>query len=158
ATGALLMLGGREDRRALALGGFFLAIATTWSDRPLRNLWQSDPASYGLLALVEALEVSVFVPFFLWVFIREFPSPPPDRRPYQVMVHLSAAGGLALFAINLLAYMLRLLGAPQAQALAVFGPAAQEEVFYSFVDLLTAAALLVLPWKTRQAQGPEKRR
>ncbi|HEY4574498.1 MAG TPA: serine/threonine-protein kinase [Thermoanaerobaculia bacterium] len=158
ATGALLMLGGREDRRALALGGFFLAVATTWSDRPLRNLWEGDPASYGLLALVEALEVSAFIPYFIWVFIREFPSPPPDRRPYQVIVTLSAAGGLALFAVNLLAYVLRLLGAPQAQALAVFAPGARQEVFYTFVDLLTAAALLALPWKARQAQGPEKRR
>lgn len=158
ATGALLMLGGREDRRALALGGFFLAIATTWSDRPLHNLWQGDPASYGLLALADALEVSAFVPFFIWVFIREFPSPPPDRRPYQLMVTLSVAGGLALFVINLLAHVLRLLGAPQAQALAVFAPEARQEVFYSFVDLLTAAALLVLPWRARQAQGPEKRR
>jgi len=158
ATGALLLLGGREDRRALALGGFFLAIATSWSDRPLHNLWQGDPASYGLLALVDALEVTAFVPYFIWVFVRELPSPPPDRRPYQVMIRLCAAGGLALFAINLLAYVLQLLGAPQARALAVFAPEARQEIFYSFVDLLTAAALLVLPWKARQAQGPEKRR
>jgi GAF domain-containing protein len=158
ATGALLLLGGREDRRALALGGFFLAIATSWSDRPLQNLWGGDPASYGLLALVDALEVTAFVPYFIWVFVREFPSPPPDRRLYQIMIRLSAAGGLALFAINLLAYVLQLLGAPQARALAVFAPGARQEIFYDFVDLLTAAALLVLPWKTRQAQGPEKRR
>src|SRR3954471_19949292 len=158
ATGALLLLGGREDRRALALGGFFLAIATSWSDRPLHNLWQGDPASYGLLALADALEVSAFVPYFIWVFVREFPSPPPDRRLYQIMIRLSAAGGLALFAINLLAYVLQLLGAPQAKALAVFAPEAHQEIFYDFVDLLTAGALLLLPWKARQAQGLEKRR
>src|SRR4051794_29536794 len=35
ATGALLLLGGREDRRALALGGFFLVTAASWSDAPL---------------------------------------------------------------------------------------------------------------------------
>ncbi len=159
ATGALLLLGGREDRRALALGGFFLATATSWSDRPLLNLCQSDPSGYGLLALVEALEVSAFVPYFLWVFVREFPSPPPDRRPYQIMIRLSAAGGLALFAINLLRYGFLQGGLQRAaRALDVFAPDAHAEVFYSFVDLLAAAALLVLPWKLRQAQGPEKRR
>jgi hypothetical protein len=158
ATGALLLLGGREDRRALALGGFFLAIATSWSDRPLQNLWSDDPSSYGLIALVDALELSAFVPYFIWVFVREFPSPPPDRRLYQALIRLSVAGGLALFAVNLLAYVLQLLGAPQAKALAVFSPGARQEIFYYFVDLLTAAALLVLPWKARQAQGPEKRR
>ncbi len=158
ATGALLLLGGREDRRALALGGFFLAIATSWSDRPLRNLWQEDPAGYGLLALADALEVSAFIPYFIWVFVREFPSPPPDRRPYQLMIHLSAIGGLALFAVNLLAFVLQLLNVPQAKALAVFAPEGEREYFYDVVDLLTAVALLVLPWKARQAQGPERRR
>ncbi|HET9212572.1 MAG TPA: protein kinase [Thermoanaerobaculia bacterium] len=157
ATGALLLLGGREDRRALALGGFFLAIATSWSDRPLHNLWQSDPSSYGLLALADALEVSVFVPYFIWVFVREFPSPPPDRRRYQLMVRGSAVVGLALFAVNLLKYGLQ--GLPEAaQRLAIFTPEAHQEIFYDFVDLVTAAALLVLPWKARQAQGPERRR
>ncbi|MFL6259091.1 MAG: serine/threonine-protein kinase [Thermoanaerobaculia bacterium] len=159
ATGALLLLGGREDRRALALGGFFLAIATSWSDGPLRSLWKSDPSRYGLLMLVDALEVSAFVPYFIWVFVREFPSPPPDRRRYQLMVHGSAAAGLALFALNLLRYGLLQGGLPDAaKALDVFAPDDHKEIFYDVVNLATAAALLVLPWKARQAQGPEKRR
>src|SRR5436305_2823282 len=114
ATGALLLLGGREDRRALALGGFFLATATSWSDGPLHSLWQSDPSRYGLLALVDALELSAFVPYFIWVFVREFPSPPPDRRWYQLMVRGSAAAGLALFAISLLRYGLHQGGLEEA--------------------------------------------
>jgi protein kinase-like protein/GAF domain-containing protein len=159
ATGALLLLGGREDRRALALGGFFLAIATSWSDGPLHSLWQSDPSRYGLLALVDALELSAFVPYFIWVFVREFPSPPPDRRWYQLMVRGSAAAGLALFAINLLRYGLHQGGLEEAaKALDVFAPDDRREIFYDVVDLTTAAALFVLPWKARQAQGPEKRR
>jgi hypothetical protein len=158
ATGALLLLGGREDRRALALGGFFLAIATSWSDGPLHSLWKTDPSRYGLLMLVDALEVSAFVPYFIWVFVREFPSPPPDRRWYQLMVRGSAAAGLALFAINLLKYGLLQGGVAAARALEVFTPDHPKEVYYYVVDLGTAAALLVLPWKARQAQGPEKRR
>jgi len=159
ATGALLLLGGREDRRALALGGFFLAIATSWSDGPLHSLLQSAPSRYSLLALVDALELSAFVPYFIWVFVREFPSPPPDRRWYQLMVRGSAAAGLALFAVNLLRYGLLQGGLREAaKALDVFAPDDRREIFYAVVDLTTAAALFVLPWKVRQAQGPEKRR
>ena len=159
AMGALLLLGGREDRRALALGGFFLATATSWSDGPLHSLWKGDPSRYGLLALVDATELSAFMPYFLWVFVREFPSPPPDRRRYQLMVHASAAAGLALFAVNLLRFGLLQGGLQEAsKALDVFVPDEPRELFYKVVDLLTAAALLVLPWKAWQAQGPERRR
>src|SRR3954470_5548950 len=76
ATGALLLLGGREDRRALALGGFFLAAAPSWADAPLGYLAQ-DGAGHDLLDLVIALKPQAFLPYFLWVFAREFPSPPP---------------------------------------------------------------------------------
>jgi hypothetical protein len=156
--GALLLLGGREDRRALALGGFFLATATSWSDGPLHSLWTGDPSRYGLLALVDATELSAFMPYFLWVFVREFPSPPPDRRRYQLMVHASAAAGLALFAVNLLRFGLLQGGLGAARALDVFVPDERRELFYKVVDLLTAAAFFVLPWKAWQAQGPERRR
>ena len=35
-TGALLLIGGRQDRRAVNLGAFFLATCTAWMNRPLR--------------------------------------------------------------------------------------------------------------------------
>ncbi len=156
ATGALLLLGGREDRRALALGGFFLVTATCWSDAPLRNLGQQSGSSHGFAALLDALELSTFMPYFLWVFVREFPSPPPDRRPYQLLVQGSAAVGLALLALNLLRFALQ--DVPKAHAaLTLFVPD-QSRIYYGTIVFLTAAALALLPWKARQARGPEQRR
>jgi tRNA A-37 threonylcarbamoyl transferase component Bud32 len=156
ATGALLLLGGREDRRALALGGFFLAMSTSWSDRPLQMLWHGHLESYGLFALADALEVSAFVPYFIWVFVREFPSPPPDRRWYQIIIRGSAGAGLALFALNLLGLVLQ--SAWGLRWLTIFAPQDQRHVFHLIVEIPTIGAFLLLPWKARQVQGPEKRR
>jgi hypothetical protein len=159
ATGALLLLGGREDRRALALGGFFLAAAPSWSDAPLHYLSQSGPG-YSLFDLVGALKIQAFLPYFLWVFVRDFPCPPlavDTRSRFQLLVRTSAVAGLLLFALNLLAFLLK--GIPEAgKALAIFTPQPAGGVFYGVVVGLTAAAFLLLPWKARQAQGPEQRR
>jgi hypothetical protein len=158
ATGALLLLGGREDRRAFALGGFFLAAAPSWANAPLGYLAQSGTGR-GLLDLVIALKLSAFLPYFLWIFVREFPCPPPSlttRRRFQLMARVSAVAGLLLFALNLLAFLLK--GAPKAELLAVFGPDHKSMIFYEVVISLTAAAFLLLPWKARQSQGPEHRR
>jgi hypothetical protein len=159
ATGALLLLGGREDRRALSLGGFFLAAAPAWANAPLGHLAAGGPGR-GLLGLVIAMKLSAFLPYFLWVFVREFPSPPPSlttRRRFQFLARVSAVAGLLLFAFNLLGFLLK--GIPRAgKLLAVFAPDHKSMLFYEVVISLTAAAFLLLPWKARQVQGPEHRR
>ena len=157
ATGALLLLGGREDRRALALGGFFLAAAPSWADAPLGYL-AVDGLGRGLLNLVIALKLSAFLPYFLWVFVREFPSPPlslTTRRRFQLLARVSAVAGLLLFVLNLLRFVLASVpGVPKG--LAIFAP--EGKIFYGLIWPLTAAAFLLLPWKARQVQGPEHRR
>jgi len=157
ATGALLLLGGREDRRALALGGFFLAAAPSWADAPLGYLAVGG-LGRGLLDLVIALKLSAFLPYFLWVFVREFPSPPlslTTRRRFQLLARVSAVAGLLLFILNLLRFVLA--SVPGAtKGLAIFAP--EGKIFYEVVIFLTAAAFLLLPWKARQVQGPEHRR
>ena len=159
ATGALLLLGGREDRRALALGGFFLAAAPAWANAPLGYLAVGGLGRV-LLDLVIALKLPAFLPYFLWVFVREFPSPPlslTTRRRFQLLSRVSAVAGLLLFTLNLLAFPLK--GIPAAsRVLAVFAPKPTGGVFYAVVVALTAAAFLLLPWKARQVQGPEHRR
>ncbi len=115
ATGALLLLGGREDRRALALGGFFLAAAPAWANAPLGYLAEGGPGR-GLLDLVIALKLSAFLPYFLWVFVREFPSPPlslTTRRRFQLLARVSAVAGLLLFALNLLGFPLKGVPGPE---------------------------------------------
>jgi hypothetical protein len=160
ATGALLLIGGRGDRRALALGGFFLATATAWCNRPLYNLAASGPG-YGLFSLADALELDAFLPYFLWVFARDFPSPPPPspaRRVLQLGVRLSAMAGLILFGANLLAAMLIPVAPRLAEALWVISPENSNWLFYNIIISLTVVAFVALPWKGYLAQGVDQRR
>jgi len=160
ATGALLLIGGRGDRRAIALGGFFLATATAWCNRPLSNLALTGPG-YGLFILADALELDAFLPYFLWVFVRDFPaSPPPSpaRRVLQFGVRLSAVAGLVLFGANLLAAVIVPVAPRLAGALSAVSPENRNWTFYSVTISLTMAAFLLLPWKAYMAQGAEQRR
>jgi hypothetical protein len=157
-TAALLLIGGPRDQRAVALGGFFLVTATSWCNRPLRLLWESGPG-LGLFALADALEADAFMPYFLWSFVREFPSPAPARsgRRIQLGVRLSEAVGFVLVGLNLLLFAIRLASGPW-QRLNEFAPQRGWGVFYGTVVPLTLAALCVLPWKSRFAPEAERQR
>jgi hypothetical protein len=160
ATGALLLLGGRGDRRALALGGFFLAAATSWCSRPLRLLGESGPG-WSAWGLVGGLTLDAFLPYFLWAFVRDFPTSPPAsplRRLLQAGVRLSAVAGLVLFGVNLLATIAARALPRLSQALAVLSPRDASWIFYAITIGLTALAFLLLPLKARVAQGTEQRR
>jgi hypothetical protein len=158
-TAALLLIGGRGDRRAFALGGFFLATATAWCNNPLRQLAESG-LGFGLLTLADALEMDAFMPYFLWSFVRDFPGAAPtlsSRRRLQLAVRLSAAAGLLLFGLNLVLLVLRLTSG-SGEVLNELAPQRGKGIFYGTVVILTAAALCVLPWKARVAPQAELRR
>ncbi len=162
ATAALLLLGGREDRRALALGGFFLVTATAWCNKPLTNLHLQGGAG-GLFALADALELDAFMAYFLWAFVRDFPQPAPSipsRRWIQLGVRVSAAVGVLLFLANLLRFAAQ--QAPEASglwaALAGFIPQRGKGIYYSLGMALTGAAFFLLLWKARFVQKAEQRR
>jgi Protein kinase domain len=159
ATALLLLAGGRGDRRAVELGSFFLVTATSWCNTPTRLLAEAGVGS-GFLTLIDALEMNAFMPYFLWSFVRDFPSPAPSmssRRRIQFLVRLSAAAGLALFGVNLLRYAIR-LAAGAWEGLEEFAPQRGRGTFYGLVMLLTAAALCTLPWRARVAPQDERRR
>jgi tRNA A-37 threonylcarbamoyl transferase component Bud32 len=155
ATGALLLLGGREDRRALALGGFFLVTAASWSDAPLKLL--DTTPGYGFLSLARAVQPQAFFPYFLWAFVRDFPAPTPNRRRFRVLLRVSAGVGVLLFALNLLTFALQNVKAVD-RVLQNIQPADKRGTFYLIVVFLAVAAFVLLPWKARQIQGPEQRR
>ncbi|HEX3556134.1 MAG TPA: serine/threonine-protein kinase [Thermoanaerobaculia bacterium] len=163
ATGALLLLGCREDRRALALGGFFLVTATAWCNGPL-NVFLEAHREASLFAVANALEVNAFMPWFLWRFVRDFPQPSvslPVRRRIQSAVRVSAAAGLTLFFLNLLLFTLRHVAGTPANALRLltwFTPKRGEGSFYTVTLGFTAAAFGLLLWKARAVRGDDQRR
>jgi hypothetical protein len=161
-TGALLLLGGRQDRRALALGGFFLVTATTWSGSPLAQLAAAHP-DLILFSLIGALQPSAFMAWFLWRFVRDFPQPPvslPQRRRLQAGVRLSAAAGVLLFVFNLMHFAARQLSWDLDGAwrwLVWFTPQRGKGAYYSVVIGLAAVAFALLLWRAR-GLSPERRR
>ena len=161
-TGVLLILGGREDRRAVNLGAFFLATSTAYGNAPLRHLAAAGPG-FGFFSLVNALELDAFMAFFLWRFVRDFPASVtslPGRNRIQLVIRLSAVAAVLLFALNLLGYMAQHLpdGSRLAKALSDFAPTRGQGIYYGVVLPLTMAAFPALLWRARSAQREDQRR
>ncbi|HEV2856613.1 MAG TPA: serine/threonine-protein kinase [Thermoanaerobaculia bacterium] len=161
-TGALLLLGGRADRRAVTLGAFFVAAATSWSNRPLR-LFSAAGQDSSLFSLANALQLDAFMAYFLWRFVRDFPAPPaslPSRRRMQLVVRVSAVAGTLLFLVNLLGFAVQHApGGPGPwAALTWFAPKQGQGFYYGVVLTLTIAAFPLLLWKARSAQRDDQRR
>ncbi len=161
-TGALLLFGGRGDRRAVNLGAFFLATSTAWANKPLRLFAHGDPG-LGLFSLADALELDAFMAFFLWRFVRDFPAPMSSlagRRRTQQIIGLCAAAGLALFVLNLLLYAARQVpgGFALAEALGLFAPQRGQGLYYAVALALATGAFAVLLWRAHTAQRDDQRR
>ncbi len=162
-TGALLLLGGREDRRAVNLGAFFLAASTAYSNGPLRYLTEEGGPGSGFFSLVNALELDAFMAFFLWRFVRDFPAAVPSlpgRSRIQLVIRLSAVAAVLLFALNLLGYVAQHMpeGSALAEDLAVAAPRRGRGIYYGVVLPLTIAAFPALLWRARSAQREDQRR
>lgn len=161
-TGALLMIGGRKDRRAVNLGAFFLAASTSWCNKPLR-LFTTGEAGPSLFSIADALELDAFMAFFLWRFARDFPVSTinlPIHRRVQQVIRISAVAGAALFFVNLLVYVAghAPVSAAVKDTLAWFTPKRGQGFYYSVVSPLTAAAFPFLLWKARFASQEDQRR
>jgi GAF domain-containing protein len=157
ATAALLILGGRHDRRAQALGSFFLTALTSWTDSPLRlaAAMLGMPAVAGL----SVLTLNALMPYYLWVFVRDFPEPPRAPKTQQrvnVMVRVSGVCGVALAALNLLQPLAA--RTPLAPLFAAVVPKRGEGLFFSIIMPLTTAAIGYLIVKGRSLEETEYRR
>jgi eukaryotic-like serine/threonine-protein kinase len=160
ATAALLVLGGREDPRAQSLGFFFLTGLTSWANRPLLLAASTldAPASHLLLA-VQGLQLDALMAYYLWAFVRDFPTPPRSPwvlRRMDAMVTASAAVGIALFVLNLLRPLAAQAGLGKLFALLV--PMRGGGIYYGLIISLTAAAFAYLVWKGRSLEDAEYRR
>ncbi|HEY9421130.1 MAG TPA: protein kinase [Thermoanaerobaculia bacterium] len=158
-TGILLLLGGREDRRAVALGSFFLVTATSWSDGPLNRFFALHPGAW-VIDLTAALQTKAFMPFYLWTFVRDFPAPPSSlsgRYRVQLAIRFSAVAGTVLFVLNLLRFAASRVPEGEAWAELLAGAATERsaDLFYMAVLVLTIAGFLALLRRSRTAQKRE---
>jgi len=160
ATAALLIVGGREDRRAQSLGFFFLAAVTAWADRPLGGVVDhlGDPAR-SLAFFLVPLKPGALMAFYLWSFARDFPAPSPSpkiERRVQAMVTLSAVAGLVLFGLNLLPPLLD--STALRSFVALFMPLRGKGLYFGIIMPLTAAAAAYLVVRGSLQEAAENRR
>jgi hypothetical protein len=161
ATAALLLLGGRNDARAFALGGFFLVGATAWTSTPLGRLTHLHGGPESLfVAAVNALKLEVFMAYYLWVFARDFPHPPGSaavRRSMTLAARIAAAAGILFFSLNVLRFLVQQIP-DLTEALGLFAPKRGTGLYYGVAMPLLAAAFPVLIWKAWMLKGTDQRR
>lgn len=161
---ALLLLGGRGDPRAVALGSFFLVGITSWCNRPLSlaTVLFGGTAAGSVFHLADALELDSLMPFFLWSFVQEFPAltRQPARRWIDRLITVSAVAGCTLFGLNLAKNLAAgpLLPGAVRGLLAALVPMRGMGIYYSILMPLTAAAIPYLVWKGRSLETGELRR
>jgi hypothetical protein len=90
ALGLLLVVANRNDVRAAWLGGVLLLLAVPLTTRFLSQ----TPLAFG--TLLARVEIGAFLPVFLWMFAREFPSRLEGRAG---RIARAAAGAAAVFAV-----------------------------------------------------------
>jgi hypothetical protein len=149
---ALLLLGGRSDRRALHLGVTFLVIASAYCARFIEQLAQVAPAA--LAAVFDLLRLAftgVLIPVYLGLFARDFPEVPlsdKSRRAMDRALSTLAVGGGVLMLAPVASQLF------PNPAFALLRGLARSGAFFIFV--LPALALAIL--KTRRAGLIERRR
>lgn len=160
-TAGWLLRAGRRDRRAVALAGFFLTVASAAAYRGAALAVAHGPALGALSAFNLALLPECFLPYFLWQFVRDFPRVVALSR-LDDLAHraslLSATCG-ALLAVN---HVCAWLYAPSEPAsapwLGVWTRNHPGGAYWALTFLLAAPALVVALLRTREAARGERRR
>lgn len=155
---AWLLRTGRRDRRAVALGGFFLTVAAATAFHGAAAWTAVWPdATRASLALVP----ESFLPYFLWQFVRDFPRVVAlsalDTLARRAAA-LSAGAGVVLSTVQTAAW----LRAPHDPTSAAwFGGLSRNHpggAYWVLVFLLAAPALIVVLLRAREAARAERRR
>jgi hypothetical protein len=153
-----LDVGGR-DRRARALAACFWTTAGAFAARGVRELAEAWPATTLPQHLV-SLRPDAFFPLAVWQFARDFPQVTRFGTVDAVCawgVRAATAIGVVLFAASTLPTV-----APRSVAAFTFAPARDTRtaalVFGFLVFGAALAALAVIAWRSRVAEGSERAR
>lgn len=160
--GALLIVLGRGDRRAVELGIAFVLLACPFTSRWLAGALMVLPPPLGIAALVlRNTRVDAFFPFFLWRFAHDFPCAPSSRRIERLLAFgtgTACVAGLVFFAFELALVARAIDRLSLGLALAEVAPEKASYAEYGIMGLLTIGALGTLLWRARSATGAELRR
>lgn len=159
-AGLLLQVLGREDRRAVALGLFFLVLCGAWTDRPLGLLAGGDSVLSIPARLLRYTQVVAFAPYFFWVFIQDFPRSYRiyARRPaVRAAIWSTLAVGVWLLVANLSQLVLR-PGSPAAGLLLHFDRGRLGTLFWPIVFGAAFPAIGFAVLQSRRADPSERRR
>lgn len=163
AAAVLLLFAGRQDERAISLAGFFLIVALAFCNRfvSLLILERGTLKAAGM-ALV-SVRLDIFLPFFLWRFVRDFPqaaTPSRIKRIIEIAIRATVVVGMAFLCSNLARYFLAsTMGASAVPPiLDTLAPKIGEGWYYFAMFALATPALPFLLYKARLATGEERRR
>ena len=153
--GAFLCWSGRGDQRALLLGAVLLLSPTPYADLRILDLIRAVP-SLSILGGLAALQLVALSPFFLWLFVQDFPKSPthgPLQRLFLPAQILSGALGVALLIINLEIYFAR-----EPLPAWRMGLGRHSDIFWLLLFLAVLPALGVMLFNGRFAPENERRR
>ena len=154
AAGFGLVVGGRQDRRGVLLGTFYLVVATSFAQRFIGRIAGSPRPPWASVYL------ETLAPYLLWRFVQAFPRVERfslDDRVASAAARLSLAVGGGLLAVNLAAAS----GSdPVVQRwLDPFLRSRESSNFYwAIISASTLAALVIAPFRARSAAPAERRR
>lgn len=163
ATAGGLAFGGREDRRALRLALFYLLISSEFADRLLLRLTVPLPATSAPLLILGHVQVEAFLPYVLWLFVRDFPRVADagwSARLPATMTRVGVATGVILLTLNLV-HAGTLLGWWQSSAAriaAAFGRYDDHNYYHATLFVLMLPSLPFMMWKAGRAHPHERRR
>ncbi len=161
-VGLFLRLGSHRDLRAELLGGLLLLVAALFADRLITPFDVVDSLAHLPLQTLFSLQVDAFTPYFIWLFVYEFPSAPAIRPGgwLRGVITLSLFLGLLLFLANLAALILSLISNTHfvTEFLFHFSRHNTRSIYWPSQYILSVAAFAFLVRKTQRAPLEERRR
>ena len=160
----LLLVGGGSDLRALLLGIVFLLSSSSFSDYPLTRLSSMvAPSLSQSVFIILRLHANAFIPYFLWLFVREF----PKGRVYGWMGQLLKSAGLVCLVVGSLLFVIDagvLIGnnasgsVSELSFLQGLRPGPWRVFYWAVLFGLSLPAFGFMIWKSRVARTDERRR
>jgi hypothetical protein len=157
------VFGSQRDARAIHLGIVYLCAAAAFADPMLLTLTKSDTKFLAALALpIAALQPEAFLPYFVWLFSKDFPRTSVERKggyPLQLVLSFSWILGLMLFLISAVVSLSdNVVNTNLPAFVSVIARNVPDNQFWTLIFGMTIPALPFIAWKASQAQPRERRR